>query len=123
MAIVTPSACRDGGSRPSMEAMSLACGMGPLSSSAMALAAPRFVVLVAVVSMLMGCRWKTQYREDVTAACRTEGELAYAKGRDAGDPHANPITPCKDCCQQKGFSDLDPGGCVCGKAGLDALFR
>lgn len=68
---------------------------------------------------LTACR--TEYRTDVTKECMDEATAISLKARDAGFEDPNPI--CEECCHRKGFSNVEPGYCSCGKLGLDALLK
>jgi hypothetical protein len=77
-----------------------------------------------VVFALGGCRFRTEYRSDVTTACMAEAAATYDAHRASPDPgslDANAL--CKACCHRRGLDDVDPGACTCGKVGLDALLK
>jgi hypothetical protein len=77
-------------------------------------------VLLLSLSALCGCRCRTEYHPDVTKECMEEA-LASRGRSDGGPVRENEI--CKECCVRRGLQVVDPGGCECGKLGVDALFK
>ena len=77
-------------------------------------------VLLLSATVMAGCQCRTEYHPDVTKECMDEA-LASRGGLDGGPVHENDI--CKECCLRRGLQSVDPGGCECGKLGVDALFK
>ncbi len=76
--------------------------------------------LIVVLFVFGGCRCRSEYRSDVTKECMDQA-MEEQRKHDGGPFDAN--TRCKDCCHGRGFDNVEPGPCACGRLGLDGLAK
>jgi hypothetical protein len=88
----------------------------------------RSLCFVALI-LLADCRCRTTYNGEVTKQCNDLAAAEYTKAvKDAGTSSTN-IDPlmhkniCEACCHSHGLSGVEPGPCVCGELGVDAILK